>query len=40
MHKYTILATIGDNTTMKPAITEDVEKIEGSGQDIDDDAGK
>ena len=40
MHSYTILATIGDIGTMKPLRTEDLEKIEGSGQNLDDDAGK
>ena len=40
MHDYTILATTVDTATMKPLITEDLDKIEGSGQNIDDDAGE
>ena len=40
MHYYTILATIDDTATMKPFLTEDLDTIEGSGQNIDDDAGK
>ena len=40
MHGYTILATMGDTDMMKPLLTEGSDKIEGSGQNIDDDAGK
>ena len=40
MHGYTISATIGDNVTMEPLVTEDSDKIEGSGLSIDDDSGK
>ena len=40
MHGITISATIGDNVTMEPLVTEDSDKIEGSGNNIDDDAGK
>ena len=40
MHGCTILVTMGDTATMKPLITENSNKIEGSGQNIDDDAGK
>ena len=40
MHDYTILATIVDTATIKPPITDDSDEIEGSGQNIDDDAGE
>ena len=38
MHGYTISALIGDIATMKPLINDDSDKIEGSGNNIDDDA--
>ena len=40
MHVYTISETMADTATTEQLITEDSNKIEGSGQNIDDDAGK